>query len=207
MKKILISSIVLALIVGLNAFKSGETYETLSIGSKAPDLISNSLMSSNDEMVSVKSLAKDNGTLVIFSCNTCPFVIAWEDRYPALKKLTEDNKVGFALINSNAAKRSGDDSKEMMKAHANEMGYGDITYLVDKSSLLANAFGAKTTPHVFLFDKNWKLVYEGAIDDNYKDAASVEQTYLNDAINNLVSGKKIDPNNTKAIGCSIKRGG
>lgn len=207
MRRILISTVVLTIIIGLNAFTSGGNYETLSIGSKAPDLIEKEMVSSNDENISVSSLAKANGTLVIFSCNTCPFVIAWEDRYPDLKKLADQNKIGFALVNSNAAKRSGDDSKENMKAHASEKGYSNIPYLIDKNSMLANAFGAKTTPHVFLFDNEWKLVYEGAIDDNYKDAKMVEQPYLNNALENLANGKDIDPNDTKAIGCSIKRGG
>ena len=143
--------------------------------------------------------------MVIFSCNTCPFVIAWEDRYPGLAKLSNDAEVGFALINSNEAKRSGADSMEEMIAHAKQKGYSDIPYLVDNNSSLANAFGAKTTPHVFLFDKDWKLVYEGAIDDNHKSAADANAQYLNDALKNLKQGKKIDPNNTKAIGCSIKR--
>lgn len=195
------------MLIGLNAFRAGGEYETLSIGAKAPELIAKQMTSANDESISVKSLAKANGTLVIFSCNTCPFVIAWEDRYPSLKKLADKNKIGFALVNSNAAKRSGDDSKGNMKSHASEKGYGNIPYLIDKNSALANAFGAKTTPHVFLFDKDWKLVYEGAIDDNHKDASAVKEDYLNNAIKNLANDKAIDPNNTKAIGCSIKRGG
>jgi hypothetical protein len=109
------------------------------------------------------------------------------------------------LINSNEAKRKGDDSIEEMMKHANEKGYSDIPYLVDENSKLANAFGAKTTPHVFLFDKEMRLVYEGAIDDNHKSKAEVKASYLNNAILNLSEGKAIDPNNTKALGCSIKR--
>lgn len=206
MKKLILSTVVLSMLIGLNAFRAGGEYETLSIGAKAPELIAKQMTSANDESISVKSLAKENGTLVIFSCNTCPFVIAWEDRYPALKKLADKNNIGFALVNSNAAKRSGDDSKDNMKSHAIEKGYGNIPYLIDKNSALANAFGAKTTPHVFLFDKDWKLVYEGAIDDNFKDASAVKEDYLNNAIENLANDKVIDPNNTKAIGCSIKRG-
>ncbi|MFN9800219.1 MAG: thioredoxin family protein, partial [Bacteroidota bacterium] len=72
-------------------------------------------------------------------------------------------------------------------------------------SELANAFGARTTPHVFVFDKNLKLVYRGAIDDNYESPAKVKQSYLLDAISNLAAGKKVDPADTKPVGCSIKR--
>ena len=132
-------------------------------------------------------------------------MIAWEDRYPDLARETKDASIGFVLINSNEAKRGGDDSLEEMKQHAEEKGYANIPYLVDEKSALANAFGGKSTPHVFLFDKDWKLAYEGAIDDNHKSAEMVKSTYLKNAIENLAKGKKIDPNNTKALGCSIKR--
>ncbi|MBD99639.1 MAG: thioredoxin family protein [Verrucomicrobia bacterium] len=182
----------------------GDKYETLKIGAKAP-MVEHKMASTNGETTTLNKLKGENGTLVIFSCNTCPFVIAWEDRYPDLARETKDASIGFVLINSNEAKRQGDDSMEEMKEHASEKGYADIPYLVDKNSLLANAFGGKTTPHVFLFNNDWELVYEGAIDDNYKDADAVNQRYLHDAIHNLIDGKPINPNDTKAIGCSIKR--
>ncbi len=163
------------------------------------------MKSTKNSELALKDLKGEKGMLVIFSCNTCPFVLAWEDRYAYLSKLTTDHGMGFALINSNEAKRNGDDSMEEMVAHAKDKGYPDIAYLVDNNSALANAFGAKATPHVFLFDENWNLVYEGAIDDNHKDIKGVQEQYLNQAIENLANGKKIEPENTKAIGCSIKR--
>ena len=112
--------------------------------------------------------------------------------------------MGFALVNSNYLKRDGDDSMEAMQAHAKEHSYS-WPYLADHESELANLLGAQTTPHVFLFDKNMKLVYKGAIDDNYKDAAEVEQFYLKDALNSLGSGKAIETKETRNLGCSIKR--
>lgn len=188
----------------LLAFTVGEEYETLKIGQKAPK-VDYQMESTQGEMLSVETLKGEKGTLVIFSCNTCPFVIAWEDRYPEIAKWAAEANVGFGLINSNEAKRGNEDSMDQMKMHAKEKGYPNIPYLVDQNSELANAYGAKTTPHVFLFDKDWKLVYEGAIDDNHKEAAAVEKHYLKEALVNLSNGKKIDPNETKAIGCSIKR--
>ena len=128
-----------------------------------------------------------------------------EDRYPQLVKVANESEVGFALINSNEAKRSGDDSMDKMQAHAEEKGYSEVAYLVDNNSALANEYGAKTTPHVFLFNNKWELVYEGAIDDNYKSADLVKKHYLENALKNLEEGKNIDPKNTKALGCSIKR--
>ncbi len=182
----------------------GEAHETLAIGSKAP-LVEYKMQSTFGEETNLNSIKKSKGTLVIFSCNTCPFVIAWEDRYPQLAELSNRTNVGMVLINSNEAKREGDDSLEEMKQHAKEKGYASIAYLVDENSKLANAFGAKTTPHVFLFDQDWKLVYEGAIDDNHKNKEEVKSKYLESALTNLSNGEVIDPNDTQAIGCSIKR--
>lgn len=204
MKTLKISALLLGIMAAFFAFKGGESYTTLEIGEKAPD-VNYKMLNTDSKTYSLSDLKGGEGTLVVFSCNTCPFVIAWEDRYPGLKELADKNDMSFVLINSNEAKRAGEDSMEEMIAHAKEMGYDNVPYLIDENSMLANSFGAKTTPHVFLFDKEWKLVYEGAIDDNYKSSDAVEIAYLNDAIKNLSANKKIDPNNTKALGCSIKR--
>lgn len=203
MKKIIIP-LILAIACVAVAFKGEEAYKTLEIGQKAP-MLDHKMKSTENVFTSLADLKGEKGTIVMFSCNTCPFVIAWEDRYPELNKLAKEKGMSLVLINSNEAKREGDDSMTEMKKHAEEKGYSDVAYLVDEKSALANAFGGKSTPHVFLFDKNWKLVYEGAIDDNYKNADLVETHYLKNAITNLAEGKKIDPNNTKALGCSIKR--
>lgn len=158
----------------------------------------------NDATVDLNSQVKGNGLLVIFSCNTCPFVVAWEDRYPIVHKLAEENNIGFVLINSNFMKRNDDDSWEAMKSHAEKLKY-KWPYLIDNESTVANAFGAQTTPHVFLFNKELKLVYKGAIDDNHKDAAQVKEFYLKEAIQNLAKGKEIANKETRNLGCSIKR--
>ena len=158
----------------------------------------------SDETMSLNNNFNNNGLLVVFSCNTCPFVVMWEDRYRQLEKMCQNNKVGMVYINSNEAKRDGDDSKEEMKNYAKSMGY-TFPYLIDQNSAVANAFGAKTTPHIYLFDKNKKLVYKGSIDDNFRDISQVKETYLLDAIEQMVSGVDIKVKETKAKGCSIKR--
>ncbi|MFB6317474.1 thioredoxin family protein [Saccharicrinis sp. FJH54] len=178
-------------------------YSTLEIGDKAP-YTTYKMENTNGKMYSFDDVKKENGTLVIFSCNTCPFVLAWENRYPKVAELAKENKVGMILVNSNHMKRDGDDSMEAMKKHAAEHQY-KWPYVVDENSKLANAYGAMTTPHVFLFDKNDKLVYIGAIDDNYKDASAVKDFYLKDALVSLAAGKDIAENVTRATGCSIKR--
>lgn len=204
MRKLTAIITVFLIVTAIFSFRNMEEHQTLKIGEKAP-MIDLKMESTQGETYSLDKLNKSNGTLVIFSCNTCPFVIAWEDRYPELANISKVNEIGFALINSNEAKRAGDDSMNEMIAHAKDKGYPDVPYLVDQNSTLANAFGAKTTPHVFLFNSQWELVYEGAIDDNHKSADNVENHYLKNALNNLKQNKPIDPNDTKAIGCSIKR--
>ncbi|MFB6340606.1 thioredoxin family protein [Saccharicrinis sp. FJH62] len=185
------------------ALAASAQYTTLEIGDKAP-YTTYKMENTNGKMLSFDDVKKDNGTLVIFSCNTCPFVLAWENRYPKVAQLASENNVGLMLVNSNQMKRDGDDSMDAMKKHASDHNY-NWPYLVDVDSKLANAYGAMTTPHVFLFDKNNKLVYLGAIDDNYKDASQVKDFYLKDALESLASGKAIAENITRATGCSIKR--
>lgn len=203
---VLISLSVLALF----AFKSGPG-DILEIGAKAPEANTPMKDVSGKEMT-LSDLSKANGLLVVFSCNTCPFVVGnpgknsagWEGRYNELNRHAESNKVGMVLINSNEAYRDGADSFEAMQKHAKENNYS-MPYLVDKNHVLADAFGALTTPHIFLFDKDMQLVYKGAIDDNVNNASEVEAHWLRDAIRNLAAGNKIDPESTRQLGCSIKR--
>lgn len=174
------------------------------------DLSEPSMMATIGESITLDKIAQENGLIVIFSCNECPFVVAWEDRYKKLASFAKDNGFGMALINSNAAKRSGDiqaDNFEAMVAHDQEMNYTNqgIFYLLDKASILADAFQAKVTPHVYLFDGDGLLRYKGAIDDNYKSASDVKASYLINAMESLLNGAEVDVEETDAIGCSIKR--
>jgi glutathione peroxidase-family protein len=153
--------------------------------------------------VSLNDAKGKNGLLVIFSCNTCPWVIAWEDRYVELADTYKDKGVGIVAINSNETQFENVDSMEEMQAHAKEQGY-NFYYTMDNGSKLASEFGATRTPHVYLFDKKDKLVYRGAIDDNARKPDKVENTYLADAIDNMLTGSAIDPAATKALGCAIK---
>jgi len=153
--------------------------------------------------VSLNDAKGKNGLLVIFSCNTCPWVIAWEDRYVELADTYKDKGVGIVAINSNEKQFDTVDSMEEMQAHAKEQGY-NFYYTMDNGSKLASEFGATRTPHIYLFDKKDKLVYRGAIDDNARKPDLVENTYLADAIDNMLAGSAIDPATTKALGCAIK---
>jgi hypothetical protein len=190
----------------------GQSTETLKIGSNAPatDI---KMTDISGGQYSLADLKKAGGLLVIFSCNGCPFVVGsegsegWEGRYAELAKIAEANNIGMALINSNEAKRDKGDDLKSMKTRAEEHGFSSVKYLLDSNSQVANAFFARTTPHVYLFDGTMKLVYKGAIDDNVDDSKKVKEPYLNNAIQNLAAGKKIKPEETKPVGCSIKRVG
>lgn len=177
---------------------------SLEIGDKAP-MAEQKMKDVSGESYSLEDLKKKNGLLVIFSCNTCPFVIGWEDQYPKLGELTKSNDIGMVLVNSNEAKRKKDDSMEEMKEHYKEASY-NTPYVVDENNRLADAFGAQTTPHVYLFDGDMKLIYKGAINDKYEGRnKTATKSFLEDAIGKFLKGEEIDPATTKHRGCSIKR--
>jgi hypothetical protein len=127
-----------------------------------------------------------------------------EGRIKEYSALCRDQDIGFVLVNSNEAQRDDEDSyKEMVRYHK-EQGL-NCYYAVDEKSALANAFGAGRTPQCFLFSAEGKLVYKGAIDDNVKDVAAVKQHYLRDAIRAAAKGETPAVQETKSIGCTIKR--
>lgn len=196
-------SVSISILLLITAFVPEDPKPGLKISDAAP-MAAENMDATDGKVYNLNQLKGKNGLLVVFSCNTCPFVIAWEDRYNELDALCETNGIGMVLVNSNEARRSGDDSMDEMKKHGKELGY-TMPYVVDLNSAMADAFGARTTPHIYLFDKNMKLAYKGLIDDNHRSKDEVSKTFLKDAIQNLAAGKKIDPAETKSVGCSIKR--
>lgn len=182
---------------------NSRAHSELEIGVAAP-MTGRKMMDVSGKEISLKSASGPNGLLVIFSCNTCPFVIAWEGRYNEIAEQAKASGIGMVLVNSNEGKREGDDSIEAMKAHAAEKGY-TVPYVVDRKSELANSFGATRTPHVFLFDKKLKLAYRGAIDDNSESPEKVKDRYLSAAISAVAAGTDVAVKSTRSVGCSIKR--
>ena len=205
MKKLLLILLTLPILTLAQYGKKTEKsqFKTIEINSEMPN-IDEKLQSVNGYSYSLESIVEKNGILIIFTSNTCPFVIKWEDRYTIVEELAKKNNIGLVYINSNYKKRDGDDSFEKMKEHAKKYNYR-FPYLLDEKSQLANSFGAKTTPHIFMFNKNLQLVYKGAIDDNYEDINKVNKFYLKDAMEQLANGKKIKVSETDPVGCSIKR--
>lgn len=153
--------------------------------------------------VSLNEVKTAKGLLVIFSCNTCPYVKLSEARIKEYSDYCLANGIGCALINSNEAQRTEDDSFDKMLAYFTAQKL-KCTYAVDEKSQLANAFGATRTPQCFLFNTKG-LVYKGAIDDNVKDAAAVKVPYLKEALASLLKNETPKTQETKSIGCTIKR--
>ena len=161
------------------------------------------MMDVSGKEVSLADSKGENGLLVIFSCNTCPYVKLSEARIKEVAALAKQNKIGVIVINSNEAQREAEDSFDAMKKYAAAQAY-TFSYVVDKNSQVADAFGATRTPHCFLFDKK-ALVYRGAIDDNIKEAADAKEHFLKDAIVAVGTGKVVKTTSSKSVGCSIKR--
>jgi thioredoxin-related protein len=153
--------------------------------------------------VSLNDVKTKLGLLVIFSCNTCPYVKLSESRILELNNYCRKNGIGCILVNSNEAQRTEDDCFDEMTKYYQKQNLS-CPYVVDLNSKLANAFGATRTPQCFLFDSKG-LVYKGAIDDNVKEVAAVKSNYVKDALDALLKNETPKIQETKSIGCSIKR--
>ncbi|MBW7914023.1 MAG: redoxin family protein [Taibaiella sp.] len=176
---------------------------SIEIGSEIPmaDLKMRSV-EKND--VSLADLKTNNGLLVIFSCNTCPYVIKAQERTKEVLAYAAEKGIGAIVVNSNEAQRDDEDSYKAMVKYAKNQGY-KVPYAVDEASKLADAFGATRTPEVFLFDGNGMLMYKGAMEDNPGNPSESKQFYLKNAIDRVLIGMTPDPASTKSIGCGIKR--
>ena len=176
----------------------------LEVGDYAKDF---KLKNIDGNMVSMSDYDDAKGFIVIFSCNHCPFVKKYEDRMVDLDQEFKRQGYPVIAINPNDPKVQPNDSYENMITRAEEKGF-TFPYLVDEAQEIAKSYGATRTPHVYLLDKEaegkYKVAYIGAIDDDTEGKKDHKQKYVEDAIQALESGKKPDPNFTKAIGCTIK---
>ena len=175
MKKVMSIFTVLSLLFSFSL--AGE----LSLGASIPlsDVI---MVDISGKKISLNDVKMENGLLVNFSCNTCPWVVAWQDRYNALAEASNKNKIGFITINPNTKNREKiGEGLDAMRDFSKKYDH-DFLYTVDKGAELATAFGATKTPHIYLFDGKGKLVYRGAIDDNARKPRKVKNSWLMDAI-------------------------
>jgi peroxiredoxin len=174
----------------------------MKIGDKAPAF---ELPGVDGKTHALAALKGAKATIVVFSCNHCPYVIMNEDRLIAAARDYAAKGVAMAAINSNDADNYPEDSFPEMKKRAAEKKF-PFPYLYDESQEVARAYGAAHTPHLFVFDKDLKLAYTGAVDDdsNYSARKAVEKPYLRDALDDLLAGRPVRTEETRAIGCTIK---
>ena len=176
-------------------------------GYKIGDVVSDFKLKNVDgSMVSLSDYKEAKGFIIAFTCNTCPFAQAYEDRIIALNNKYAPKGYPVIAINpNNPTVQPGDGFKAMQK-RAKEKGYG-FPYLADEEQRVFPEFGATKTPHMFVLQKTKQGIivrYIGAIDDNYKDASSVKNKYVENAVDALLKGEPVKQQETKAIGCSIK---
>jgi peroxiredoxin len=174
--------------------------DKLKIDSSVPNF---SLRGVDDKTYSLKDFSDKEILIVIFSCNHCPYVQAYEERIIALQNEFEKDGVKIIAINSNDDVKYPDDSFDEMKKRAAAKRF-NFPYLRDETQDIAKAFGATHTPQIFLFDKDRKLKYEGKIDDNWQEPAKVKSAYLKEAILEVLKEKEVSVPETFSIGCTIK---
>ncbi|MCH8169549.1 MAG: thioredoxin family protein [Bacteroidetes bacterium] len=174
--------------------------EKLKIGSILPKF---NLIGVDNKQYSNDYFADYKILVVIFSCNHCPYVQAYEERVKAVVDDYKNKGVGLVAINSNDDTGYPEDSFENMKVRAKEKNF-NFPYLRDEIQDTAKAFGATHTPEIFVFDSKKELRYHGKMDDNWQEENKVANTYLRDALDELLEGKEISVPETYSIGCTIK---
>lgn len=172
----------------------------LKIGSPAPEF---NLPGIDGKKYSLSSFSNKQALIVIFSCNHCPYVQAYEERIMQIQVDYRSKGVIVIAINSNEDKGYPEDSFENMKNRAAEQKF-NFLYLRDEDQSVAHAYDATHTPEIFLFDNNKKLAFHGKIDDNWQEPNKVQNHYLRNALDELLAGKDISVPETFTIGCTIK---
>lgn len=215
MKNKHIITLLMVAVIGLVTFSSFNcsetTLEAYAIGDEAAHI---NLMNVDGNMVSYESFPEALGFIVIFTCNTCPYAVASEDRIIALDQEFKDKGYPVIAINPNNPDVQPADSFELMQKKAADKGF-TFPYLYDESRTVYAQYGARKTPHVYLLQKQnntstdssaEKLIvkYIGAIDDNVRNGSAVKDRFLANAVYELLEGKEVSLKETKAIGCSVK---
>ena len=203
MKNTIKTLLVLAVFAVATAFTVGTDKGGYKVGDTAMDF---KLENIDGKMVSLADYKEAKGFIVVFTCNTCPYSIAYEDRIIALDKKYKSKGYPVIAINPNDPAAKSGDSMADMKVRAKEKGF-TFPYLFDKGQKVYPEYGATRTPHVYILEKKGGknvVQYIGAIDNSSRDANSVTEKYAEDAVDALLAGKKPAKTNTRAIGCSIK---
>jgi peroxiredoxin len=198
MLKTLTTILVSVLLIGGGADKGG-----YSVGDKAMDF---NLKNVDGSMVSMAANADNKGYIVIFTCNTCPYSVAYEDRIIDLQSKYAPKGFPVIAINPNDPIVQPGDSFEEMQVRAKEKKF-NFPYVFDSTQEITLAYGATNTPHVYVVEKvsgDYIIRYIGAIDNNSRDASAASKKYVETAVDAVLAGKKVSTTSTKAIGCTIK---
>lgn len=184
-------------------FFQGKVKNSHEVGDTASDF---TLKNFDGKMISLSDYKKENGVILIFDCNTCPYSRAYNERIIELNNLYKPKGFPVVTINSNDPKISPGDSFDEMVRQAKSKKY-TFPYLFDATQDVGHAYGATNTPHVYVLKsdgKNFKVAYIGAIDNNSRNAESADKKYVELAVNALLANEDVSVKKTKAIGCSIK---
>ncbi|HZK16124.1 MAG TPA: thioredoxin family protein [Solirubrobacterales bacterium] len=175
------------------------TADGIGIGDAAPEL---ALPDTKGNRTTLPAPGEAQATVVVWTCNHCPYALAWHDRLTAAAREYAGRGVRFAAVNSNDAGRYPADSPEAMAEHYDAAEWG-MPYLHDETQEVARAFGARATPDLFVFDSELRLRYRGAPDADHQDPAQ-EAAWLRAALDAVLSRAEPDPAETEPVGCSIK---
>lgn len=184
------------------ALTAGPAFAQLAIGDAVP-MTDVKMDGVDGKSVTLASVAGKKGTIVVFTCNHCPWAKMWQTRVTEIGNAAAKAGLGMVAINSNDPADYPEDDMNGMKQRAKELKI-KFPYVIDATSDVARAFGATRTPEAFVFDAGGKLVYHGTIDDSPKDAKAVKDAWLKVAVAEVAAGKTVTTAETKALGCSIK---
>lgn len=174
--------------------------DNLKIGTEMPSF---SLKGTDEKIYKSEDFSDKKALVIIFSCNHCPYVQAYEDRFKEIQTEYSGRGLSVFAINSNEDRHYPEDSFENMVKRVKDKNF-NFPYLRDESQEVARAFGATHTPEIFLFDEDRRLAYHGKIDDNWKEPGKVKNKYLKNAIDELLGGKEVSVPETFTVGCTIK---
>lgn len=176
----------------------------MNVGDYASDF---KLENIDGKQVSLGDYKDNKGFIVVFTCNTCPYAKMYEQRIMDLDKKYASKGFPVIAINPNDVEQQPGDSMSEMQKRAKDKGYS-FPYLRDDSQQVANSYGATKTPHVYVLNEEasgkYRIEFIGAIDDSPRDASDVEKTFVEDAVNALLSNNKPEVTTARAIGCTIK---
>ncbi|WP_298778984.1 thioredoxin family protein [uncultured Polaribacter sp.] len=200
MKKIKIILVMAIVSIATLSFTTS-TKKGYKVGDKIEDF---SLKNIDDKMVSLSDFNDAKGFIIVFTCNTCPYSVANEDRINVLDAKYKAQGFPVIAINPNDPAAVPEDSFGDMKVRASEKEF-TFPYLFDDGQKVYPKFGATKTPHVYIVSKKtMEVEYIGAIDNSSRNPDKVTEKYVENAVDALLAGNKIEKTETRAIGCSIK---